>query len=214
VKYSCNDCGREYDRKPNFCDCGNDTFSEIYEDVDFYEEQESKPYSGSISGKKKSAKAEKKDKKLVAEDEKTNPLTVLFLIIVIAALAYFIPRYLQQKANEANDEDAKYLDRIMQTILSEFSPAGIKSSDYCTVRFEINEAGWVSKREFTHRSSIPTLNAKVALALKKATILEKPPKKYTDVPLRLNVSCTADENVAECMSGIKIDDTPTLPEKK
>ena len=31
--FRCNECGCEYKEKPVFCDCGNDTFSEIYETI-------------------------------------------------------------------------------------------------------------------------------------------------------------------------------------
>ena len=31
--FRCNECGSEYKVKPDFCDCGNDTFEEVYENL-------------------------------------------------------------------------------------------------------------------------------------------------------------------------------------
>lgn len=210
MKYICKDCGKEYARRPHFCECGNDTFQEVHEEIDVFDEQQSRPYTGRI--KSQSVKEEKPaEQELVYEEEKTSPFTVIFMIIVIAALAFFVPRFLQKQANNANDEDAKYLDGVMQTVMGDFNPAGITQTGECIMRFEVNEAGWVNKRAFVQRSSVPEINSKVAYALRKATLVEKPPKRYTDVPLRLKVSCTADEKMAECMGGVKIDETPVLP---
>lgn len=33
MKYICKECGSEFSEKPDFCDCGNDTFDEIVEEV-------------------------------------------------------------------------------------------------------------------------------------------------------------------------------------
>lgn len=219
MKYSCNECGREYRKRPNFCDCGNDSFTEIREESDIIEEQQSRPYTGRVAKSHSHSHSHqhvkvKKEEPVIVEEEKTSPVTVLLFVLLVALLAFLVPRFLQQKVNDTNDMDAEYLDRIMNTIMGDFNPAGITKSGECIVRFEVNEAGWVSKREFTRKANVPAINAKVGYALKKATILEKPPKKYTDVPLRLQVSCTASQEMAECMSGIKIDETPTLPQNK
>lgn len=212
MKYSCNECGKEYNRRPNFCDCGNDTFTEIREESDIVEHQQSIPYTGRVVRAHSQQQYHhhekvKKEESIIDDEEKTSPFTILFLVVLIVLIAVFVPKFLQQKVNNANDADAQYLDRIMNSIMGDFNPSGITRSGECIVRFEVNEAGWVSKREFTQKADVPAINAKVGYALKKATILEKPPKKYTDVPLRLKVSCSANKSMAECMSGLKIDES-------
>ena len=32
--FRCKECGTEFDVKPDYCDCGNDTFDEIVEQVE------------------------------------------------------------------------------------------------------------------------------------------------------------------------------------
>lgn len=38
--YRCTECQTEYEVCPDFCDCGNDTFQEVYEDTYAYDEEE------------------------------------------------------------------------------------------------------------------------------------------------------------------------------
>ena len=35
--YRCNNCGRNFNLKPDYCDCGNDTFDEIVEQIESVE---------------------------------------------------------------------------------------------------------------------------------------------------------------------------------
>lgn len=206
MKYICRECGLSYNKKPNFCECGNDTFFEGIDDVEPSKEQRAEERAKRYA--KAKAKVQKRRQKREEDsEEKTSPFTILFALVLIGAIAFFLPTFVQNKAKDASERAAKeseatYLDRMMQTILADFTPSGITKSDYCIIKFEINESGWISKRSFEHRSSVAELNSKVMYALKKSTIVEKPPQKYIDVPLKIRVSCTADEKAAECLSNI------------
>lgn len=206
MKYICKDCGRTYSKKPTFCECGCDFFSEKNDGSSQQKRAIApKPCYEQKKTQAKATKAKKSDDR----GTKLRPFTVFVVMIFVALIAYFVPLAVKYKAEEAqrraaNSPEATYLDRMMQTILEDFSPAGIESSDYCIVSFEINENGGINKRFFVRRSSVPEINNKVMHALKKATIVEEPPKKYINVPLNINVSCTADEEAAECLSNIYV----------
>ena len=36
--FKCKECGSEFDNKPDYCDCGNDTFEEIISEIKAQEE--------------------------------------------------------------------------------------------------------------------------------------------------------------------------------
>lgn len=202
MKYTCNECGKTYNKRPNFCECGNDVFYEVPEENAY--EQQSKPYSGSM--KKNDVQPEQRYSEPSYEEEKTSPFTILFLVVVVALMAFFIPRIINQKANNSETEE-KYLENVMKMVMSEFDPSGIRKSGFCLMQFEINEDGIVTKRAFKQRSTVPAINSKISYALRKTTMVEKPPQRYTNVPIRLKIMCTADDYAAECESGIMLDES-------
>ncbi len=211
MKYTCNECGKTYNKRPNFCECGNDIFYEVPEEEDVYSQQ-SRPYSGRIKSQETQS-VEQKQREVSYAEEKTSPFTILFLVVVVALMAFYVPRLVNQKANNSETEE-KYLENVMKMVMSEFDPSGIRKSGFCLMRFEINEDGIITKRAFKQRSTVPAINSKISYALRKTTMVEKPPKRYTNVPIRLKIMCTANDYAAECESGIMMDTEETLPESK
>lgn len=204
MKYICRECGQTYNKKPNFCDCGNDTFLEGMDDVEPSKERRAQERARRYA----KAKAKVKARRTRSENGVAlGPLKIFVTLILIALIAFFVPRIIQNQTNEASkratkEKEATYLDRVMKTVLEDFSPSGITKTDFCIVTFEINESGWISKRAFERRSSVSELNTKVMYTLKKSTIVEKPPEKFANTPLKIRVSCSADEKSAECLSNI------------
>lgn len=96
--YKCLECGQEYDIKPDFCDCGNDTFEEIVSD-------EKKEIPKNVS-------ANKSDKAPIEPSYKKNLPSIIFFsvcIILSFIILFFIgnpkdePQITENKKETAKD---------------------------------------------------------------------------------------------------------------
>jgi len=70
--YKCKECGTEYEKKPDFCDCGNDEFEEIVvktevDEIQPVQKEEIKPVSAKEFVKETKIKTHKYEKKSFAE---------------------------------------------------------------------------------------------------------------------------------------------------
>lgn len=189
MKYKCKDCGKIYEQKPMYCECGNDSFNIIRTKAEIeaqnqYQEENDAP-----------------------QEEKTNIWAVLFTFIIVVGIVFFIRQKMAnvEKAPEFNDA---YLTSVREKMMEDFDPSGITNSGYCIVSFEINSEGWIQKRQFVKRAPIEEINNAVFEMLKHATIVDKPPKAYTNVPISLEFGCMADEMEVSCYSKniVKSDD--------
>ena len=66
--------------------------------------------------------------------------------------------------------------------------------------FEINEEGWVNKRQFVQKANVDEINVKVYEMLKNATIVPKPPLDYTNKPIKIEFGCEANQEEVSCYS--------------
>lgn len=131
------------------------------------------------------------------EEEKFNFLGLLIVLVIIGAAVFYIRgkiNYVEQ-APERNDE---YLTAVREEMLKDFDPSGITQSGYCIVSFEINEDGWINKRQIIKKSPVDMINDKALEMLKSATIVEKPIEAYKNVPIKMEFGCIADEKEASC----------------
>ena len=178
MKFRCKDCGRVYEGyRPEFCECGNDSFVKIL------------------------SKAEKelRDDGYVEKEEKENPIFIILFLLVAAAVVWFVLSkvHVVRQAPELNDE---YLTSVRQEMLKDFDPSGITRSGYCIISFEINEEGWINKRQFVQKASVDEINVKVYDMLKNATIVPKPPLDYTNKPIKIEFGCEANQEEVSCYS--------------
>ncbi|MCR5260427.1 MAG: energy transducer TonB [Candidatus Gastranaerophilales bacterium] len=131
------------------------------------------------------------------QEEKFNFLGLIVAIAVIAGMVFFIRgkiNYVEQ-APERNDE---YLTAVREQMLKDFDPSGITESGYCIVSFEINEDGWINKRQIIKKCPVDIINKKAMEMMKSATIVEKPINTYKNVPIKMEFGCIADAREASC----------------
>lgn len=101
--YRCTECQAEYSELPQYCDCGNDEFEEIQEEVfeDDYEEPKRK---------KEVSKKLTKEEKLELEEEKRDKQKSLIALAVIAILCivvFIIPPHKKPKMQQHKEKIAK-----------------------------------------------------------------------------------------------------------
>lgn len=86
--FKCKDCGSEYKEKPDYCDCGNDTFDEIKDEsigtIDKTEETKTQQQKESDNIKPKS----KKNEKYIKTDKISLLIFVVCLILSIIILFF------------------------------------------------------------------------------------------------------------------------------
>ena len=86
--FKCKDCGSEYKEKPDYCDCGNDTFDEIKDEtigtIDKTEETKTQQQKESDNIKPKS----KKNEKPIKTDKISRLIFVVCLILSIIILFF------------------------------------------------------------------------------------------------------------------------------
>lgn len=87
--FKCKDCGSEYKEKPDYCDCGNDTFDEIKDEtidtIDKTEETKTQQQKESDNIKPKSKKNEK--------PIKTDKISLLIFVVclILSIIILFFP---------------------------------------------------------------------------------------------------------------------------
>lgn len=87
--FKCKDCGSEYKEKPDYCDCGNDTFDEIKDEtidtIDKTEETKTQQQKESDNIKPKSKKTEK--------PIKTDKISLLIFVVclILSIIILFFP---------------------------------------------------------------------------------------------------------------------------
>ena len=87
--FKCKDCGSEYKEKPDYCDCGNDTFDEIKDEtidtIDKTEETKTQQQKESDNIKPKSKKNEK--------PIKTDKISLLIFAVclILSIIILFFP---------------------------------------------------------------------------------------------------------------------------
>jgi TonB family protein len=202
MRYVCRDCGLTYDRLPNFCDCGNDTFDEIYDEI-----EESKERSAEFRRNSYRKKVEReKREQFMPKEEKANPISVILFFLLVAFLAGAIPSFIAKAGRETRQRDINkiyaYIDNVQKEIERNFDPKGITVSGRCVAKFEINSEGWINNRVITKKATDAKLNTKVMNALKNVTIVPPPPEEFKDTPIPIEFYCGANEREVECYSKI------------
>ena len=87
--FKCKDCGSEYKEKPDYCDCGNDTFDEIKDEtigtIDKTEETKTQQQKESDNIKQKS----KKNEKYIKTDKIS--LLIFAVCLILSIIILFFP---------------------------------------------------------------------------------------------------------------------------
>ena len=87
--FKCKDCGSEYKEKPDYCDCGNDTFDEIKDEtigtIDKTEETKTQQQKESDNKKKK----KKKNEKYIKTDKIS--LLIFAVCLILSIIILFFP---------------------------------------------------------------------------------------------------------------------------
>jgi len=131
------------------------------------------------------------------QGEKFNFLGLIVAIAVICGMVFFI-RGKMNYVEQAPEREDEYLTTVREAMLKDFDPSGITQSGYCIVSFEINEDGWINKRQIVKKSPVDIINDKAMEMLKLVTIVDKPVKGYTNVPIKMEFGCIADQKEASC----------------
>lgn len=179
MKYKCKDCGNIYDNKPDYCECGNDSFLIIRTNHNRVV----------IMAKPKREK--------VREEKKENPIVMVLFLIVVGVFAYFVMNKVSSYKVDTSKND-EYLTEIRQEMLEDFDPQGITRSGYCIISFKINKEGKVYDKKFLQKSKVKPLNEKVTYMLDYAKAFQSPPLAFTDAPINIEIGCTASETEVDC----------------
>lgn len=99
--FKCKECGTEYDTKPDFCDCGNDTFEEIAVPVQKAPVEEEQPaYKGTVQPPKQDVHPAQKNTDII------SPLIFLFCITLAVIVLFFVGNPKQEdKLNSQKTEE-------------------------------------------------------------------------------------------------------------
>ena len=95
--YRCTECYAEYDEFPEYCDCGNDTFEEVYGADSEYSESYSRP----SSRKKRQLSPEELEEMEELKAERNKSLIAFGICAVIALLTFLMPPQLKPKSEKA-----------------------------------------------------------------------------------------------------------------
>ncbi len=96
--YRCTECNKEFEVCPDFCDCGNDTFEEVYEDNEEYYEPER------VVPKKRRLTPEEAEELLKEEQDKKKALIAISVCLLIAIIVLFLPPYRAKKMDKVKEK--------------------------------------------------------------------------------------------------------------
>ncbi len=98
--YRCTECNKEFEICPDFCDCGNDTFEEIYEETTKYYE----PEPIRQAPKRKKLSPEEAEELLREEQDKKKALIALAVCLLICIIVLFLPPYRAKKMDKVKQK--------------------------------------------------------------------------------------------------------------
>ncbi len=96
--YRCTECNKEYSECPDFCDCGNDSFEEIYEEEEYYE-----PVRPVKHSKPKLSEEEIEEMQQEALDKKKALITIV-ICLLLSIIVLFLPPYPQKKMEKVKQQ--------------------------------------------------------------------------------------------------------------
>jgi len=107
--YRCTECQTQFTECPDFCDCGNDTFEEIYEQETYYEEEEEyyEPPKPRRRKPKKRVLTEEELEELEEEKaDKKKALIVVCISLLISIIILCCPPYPKKKIEKVKEQVA------------------------------------------------------------------------------------------------------------
>lgn len=104
--YRCTECYTEYTELPEYCDCGNDTFEEVVEEVYEEEEEYSEPEPRPARPKRKPSKEELEEMRK-EELEKKKSLIAAGVILFLCIVVFFMPPHAKKKMDVVKEKVAK-----------------------------------------------------------------------------------------------------------
>lgn len=103
--YRCTECQAEFVECPEFCDCGNDSFEEVYEQEAYQEDYEEEEVYYEPPKRRKPAKRQLTEEELeeLAEEEqdKKKALITVGVSLIISLIILCCPPYPQKKSAQA-----------------------------------------------------------------------------------------------------------------
>ena len=142
--YRCTECKTEYTECPDFCDCGNDEFEEVYEEEqeipqeednsveDGYGEEELIPPPGPPKRKKRKMTNEEAVEYFQEQKEKKKSLIAAGVILVLCLIALFVlPPHQKAKMEAVKDKVAQANVKIpsVDTYWDDTLPSAFKKKD-------------------------------------------------------------------------------------
>ena len=173
--YKCPDCGKVYNYKPTYCECGNDRFTNVSTNA------------ASIH-KNGDGKSEKKE----------NPFFLItFMFILLVGIACGIHKIINYRVENGEDKQ-EYINKIQSSFFSDFDPSGITKSGYCVVYFSVDEQGKIYNKKFLRKSDVFELDSKVAKLINNFSSFDIPPKSIINKPIYFEFGCKASEREVGC----------------
>lgn len=181
MKFKCKDCGKIYDVKPDYCECGNDTFLTMRTKAE-------RDAMLSSSSKMEYRREEK--------GEKENPLNIILFLVLVACLAFFVVNKTSSIQSKAPVDD--YLTNIREEMLSDFDPQGLTVSASCVISFKISETGKVYEKRIIQSTKNRPLEEKIENMFNYTNQFAPPPLAYKDKPIKIEFGCSANEREVSC----------------
>lgn len=121
--YRCTECNKEYEICPDFCDCGNDTFEEIFEENtdDYYEQQPVK--------KQRTISAEEAEEILREEKDKKKAIITIAVSLLLAIIVLFLPPYRQKKIAKVKKQNTNVQLPQLQAYWDDTLPAAFRKTN-------------------------------------------------------------------------------------
>ena len=106
--YRCTECYTEYTDLPDYCDCGNDTFEEVFEQQEQdYEEEYYEPAPPPRPRPKRKPSPEELEEMRLEEIEKKKSIIALGVIAFLCVVVFFLPPYKKKKMEVVKEKVAK-----------------------------------------------------------------------------------------------------------
>lgn len=102
--YRCTECYTEYTECPDFCDCGNDTFEEFFEEE--YEEQEPEYVAPARPQKKKLTPEEAEELKQEEIEKKKSLIAAGIILFLCVVVLFALPPHKKKKMEKVKEKVA------------------------------------------------------------------------------------------------------------
>ena len=97
--YRCTECNKKFEVCPDFCDCGNDTFEEVFENNSYYESEQPRQVQ-----RKRKLSPEETEEYLKEQQDKKKALIALAVCLLLIIIELFLPPYKAKKMDKVKQK--------------------------------------------------------------------------------------------------------------